>query len=710
MEGDEATHWIIDTYRHKESVVAWYKDNEGNNEFHEHRYETAIYVEKNAFTKRCLQRGNINHTSVIRQDAYNAEQHVFRLPVPRLQHFERFVKHIEQLCKYDAKLYNADIPPAQRWLYEQGLRPYDHVRIKDTLPVLINRLTNPDITQAHIDLETKTDTYTNKSAEITCILFQNEILTGTEKSILQRFKQRFNKTNPDAVLIPHAFRKLPHIVQRCKHHNVPFSPHRSHHTPITYRGGNSFSSYGNTFYRDYGVRLRGRLLIDTKTFLGETGFEGVQELVKLSGTRTQHLASKSFGSVTQGSLVRELVENNKLVPHKHKPVSQPMRLDQYVQADKGGHHYDPHVGVHSDVAAIDFSSMFPNLICKYNICAESILSDAKPRNHAPNIPVSMHTETGLLANVLQPIMNRREAYKAENPEKHSSRIASLKGVLVSSYGYLRYREFKMGLAEAHMAICAYARKHLIQSSHIAERHGFKTVHGLVDSLYIKKKGVTKKDVKHVCKDIEKQTGLPITSDGILDWVAFLTSKTNPDKPVVTRYFGVYKNGETCIKGLIAVQKTKPDYIKQYQRDALQILNTYAPQNVEQGKKRLIQHLKKTIQDLPLQSAESLAYKTKIHRTTYKTNCVQKRIVNRLRQKGITVHPGHTVSYIHGPNTEILLSEHTGQINTTQYKEELIEALHELLQPFNFTKQEIKAWTKPTRQTTLTPKQKTKVQT
>jgi DNA polymerase I len=692
--------WLIDTYRWNDTIVAWYKDNDSDH-FYEYDYNTCIYAESTALAKRCLDRGGITYEPITATDAYDHDRAVLRIDVPHTESFEAFVHHIEQLCKYDVRLYNADIPPAQRWLYDHDVRPYDKVRLDDNNhPRCTSRINEPSLDEAEITIETERPIRSDSDAPIQKLVVDNNVFGGSEHTLLNDFTTYIDERDPDAIFMQHAFRYIPYIAQRIQHHNISFTFHRSHPTSIEYRGGQSFFSYGNVFYRDYAVRLHGRLLIDRNTYLGEdNGIDGIIELAKLSGTRTQHLASRSFGAVTQGSLVRELIQANKLVPHKHKPLSEPMSLAEYTTADKGGHYYDPAVGVHEDVAAIDFSSMFPNLICQYNICAESILNDEQPRNNAPNIPVSMNTETGLLANVLQPIMNQREHYK-QRPDGNQDRIQSLKGVLVSSYGYLRYREFKMGLAEAHMAICAYARHHLVEASHIAEEHGATTVHGLVDSLYIKTDDINDQTVQDICDDIHDTTGLPIDADGVLDWVAFLTSKTDRRKPVVTRYFGVYHDGDLCIKGLKAVQQSQPDFIRSFQREAIRTVHKHAPDNVQRGEDSYAQLIRRYTQRISLKSAQSLSFQTKIRKTTYDTNCVQSKILDKLRDKNIPVRPGYTLQYIRSDDGVILPEAYTGNPDRDAYTDHLIDAFHEILQPFNYTKNTIRSWTQPTRQTRL----------
>ena len=65
-------------------------------------------------------------------------------------------------------------------------------------------------------------------------------------------------------------------------------------------------------------------------------------------------------------------------------------------------------------------------------------------------------------------------------------ILILKWVLVTSFGYLGFNNAKFGRIDAHIAVCAFDRQVLLQAAKIAERLGFRVLHGIVDSIWIKK--------------------------------------------------------------------------------------------------------------------------------------------------------------------------------------------------------------------------------
>jgi DNA polymerase elongation subunit (family B) len=57
---------------------------------------------------------------------------------------------------------------------------------------------------------------------------------------------------------------------------------------------------------------------------------------------------------------------------------------------------------------------------------------------------------------------------------------------VTSFGYLGFNNAKFGRIDAHIAVCAFDRQIFLQTSKIAERYGFRIVHGIIDSICFKR--------------------------------------------------------------------------------------------------------------------------------------------------------------------------------------------------------------------------------
>lgn len=91
-----------------------------------------------------------------------------------------------------------------------------------------------------------------------------------------------------------------------------------------------------------------------------------------------------------------------------------------------------------------------------------------------------------------------------------------------------------------MAVCAFARQILLQAVRIAERNRFQVLHGIVDSLWLYKKGSTRKECEKVKEQITRETGFEISLD-IYKWLVFLPSKEDEMVPVENRYFGAFED-------------------------------------------------------------------------------------------------------------------------------------------------------------------------
>ena len=104
-------------------------------------------------------------------------------------------------------------------------------------------------------------------------------------------------------------------------------------------------------------------------------------------------------------------------------------------------------------------------------------------------------------------------------------------------GYFGFKNARFGKIDAHIATCAFSREALKKAAAIAESRGFRLVHGIVDSMWLKKKDTTIDEYKLVCDEIEKKLGLPISFEGRYKWIVFLNSRINPKLPVLNRYYG-----------------------------------------------------------------------------------------------------------------------------------------------------------------------------
>jgi DNA polymerase-2 len=182
------------------------------------------------------------------------------------------------------------------------------------------------------------------------------------------------------------------------------------------------------------------------------------------------------------------------------------------------------------------------------------------------------------------VLEKRSIYKqllkctAISPalkRNYELRQNSLKWILVTSFGYLGFNNAKFGRIDAHIGVCAFDRQILLEAAKVAERHGFRVIHGIVDSLWTQKNGsggnIKDEDYLQLKGSIENKTGFKISFEGIYKWIAFVHSKRNDVLPVPNRYFGVFEDGSLKIRGIEARRHDTPTLFNRCQNEILEAM-------------------------------------------------------------------------------------------------------------------------------------------
>ena len=148
---------------------------------------------------------------------------------------------------------------------------------------------------------------------------------------------------------------------------------------------------------------------------------------------------------------------------------------------------------------------------------------------------------------------------------------ALKWVGVATFGYLGFNNAKFGRIDAHIGVCAWDRKVLVDAARVAERRGFRVMHGIVDSLWLKKEGAGEEDYQRLRREIEAETGFDLSFEGIYKWIAFLPSKVYAGVPVLNQYFGAYRDGRVKVRGIEARRHDTPALLSKCQLEIIEML-------------------------------------------------------------------------------------------------------------------------------------------
>ena len=336
----------------------------------------------------------------------------------------------------------------------------------------------------------------------------------------------------------------------------------------------TYFSYGQIVYRGHQVHLFGRAHIDRKNAMlwGDYSLEGVLESARVTALPIQTAARVSPGSGISAMQMITALRTGVLVPWRKQQVEKPRSMLDMVHADFGGLVYQPTVGLHRDVGAIDFVSMYPAVMIRCDISPE------KPARTLDDPPAE---HPGLVPQTLAPLLKKRVQLKhrlldlpAWDPRREwfKARAAAEKWPLVVCFGFLGYKNARFGLISSHEAVTAGGREALLRAKEAAEDGGFDILHMYVDGLWVQKSGATQPaDFEGLLAEVVERTGLPIALDGIYRWVAFLPSRVDERVPVGNRYFGVFQDGSIKVRGLEARRRDTPPWVAETQMALIQHL-------------------------------------------------------------------------------------------------------------------------------------------
>jgi DNA polymerase-2 len=271
-----------------------------------------------------------------------------------------------------------------------------------------------------------------------------------------------------------------------------------------------------------------------------------------------------------------LIPRNKSIPEAFKSAL------ELLVGDRGGFVYEPEVGIHDDVGEVDFSSMYPTLMVNNNISAETILCKCCPNSklRVPDLGYNIcEKKVGIVPKALKPVIDKRLQYKRlksktedeQLRQVYDNRQTALKWILVTCFGYLGYKNARFGTVDGHIGVCAFGRDAFLKASRIAEEKGFRIIHGIVDSLWLKKKDASNEEYQMLCEEIGEETRIPLSFEGRYRWIVFLPSKIHPNVGVLNRYYGTMESGKIKARGLEVRRRDTPPFVRSAQTEMLEVL-------------------------------------------------------------------------------------------------------------------------------------------
>ena len=559
---NEATGWLLDVYANETELILWIISDDGTRQRLRQTFPITFYaagpfprlrqvwqfVKKQPIPAR-LER-------VEKRDLFSGPREVLAVQVagpgqqPKL--YRQLIDRFPDLDYYDT-----DIPLTVRYAAVHDLFPLARCRAvvdDDGLVQDLQALDTPWVIEAEpaplriLTIEPDSDplhapprimTIKSKGSQV-------RIPVRPYRRLLLSIAANLKRHDPDLILTGWGDTWLfPLLMQVCADEDIRFfNPNRDQERRVLQRKENSYFTYGQVVHRGQQTHLFGRWHIDRRNAMmyGEYGLLGVLEQARVTGLAVQEMARKSPGAGVTAMQMQTALRQGVLVPHNKQQAESFKTAYELIRADRGGLVYQPLVGVHYNVAEVDFISMYPGLMVHFNVSPETtgIASDDSRLIPELGVPID-HTAEGLVPATLRPLLAKRLAIKEQMATMNKrdcryrplkARAAGLKWLLVVCFGYLGYKNARFGRIEAHEAVTAYSRDVLLSAKETAEDAGFQMLHMYVDALWVKRKSgaITAETARQLTAQITARTGLPIAVEGIYRWVVFLPSRLDESRP------------------------------------------------------------------------------------------------------------------------------------------------------------------------------------
>jgi DNA polymerase elongation subunit (family B) len=600
--------WILDLYHRSGQMVLWLKKTDGSCVRLTDPWKPKIRIggsyrdlldlacrpglENAVFVEMYEKAGDRERSSVLEVEVDGDREAV------------GLARKLEQFGRYSKfRFYDIDVPSPQMYLYRKGLFPLAFVEaeetgrgvswtLKDSRESIDYQL--PPLREIGFQINTeKTKKIRGFEDKLASVHFARgkEMLVidaGDEVDKILGLVEAFRVEDPD-VVVTHGGDSFifPYLARRAQELGIldqlilgrDISPLRVYEVQ-----GHSYFSYGKILYRETAARLLGRLHVDQNNAYvsADCGLEGLFEVSRTCIMPIQRASRATIGTNMTSLQLYHAVKRDVLIPWNKNQPEELKDSGELVVADRGGFIYEPEIGIHDHVGELDFASLYPTVMTQKNLSGETVNCTCCPdsANRVPELDYNICERwTGIVPLSLKILLDKRAQYKIakktvedkELKKLYDQRQAALKWILVCSFGYLGFKNARFGKIDAHIATCAFSRKFLREATALAEARGFKVVHGIVDSFWLKKPEATRSEYEDLCRVIREELDLPISFEGVYRWIVFLSSKTDSKVGVLNRYYGIFEDGTLRVRGIDLRRHDTPEIVRKCQTEMLDIL-------------------------------------------------------------------------------------------------------------------------------------------
>ena len=335
-------------------------------------------------------------------------------------------------------------------------------------------------------------------------------------------------------------------------------------------------------------------------------------------------------------------------------IGVPMTKHNYKEAPiEGGYVHSIGAGIYDYVVVLDFKSMYPSMIMKYNIC----FTTYNPNGEivAPNGVrfLSRDKREGLVPRLLRDLMDQRDAVKRKMKSASGEEAEYLDGVqgaikilMNTFYGVLASSFYRFTNLEIGGAVTAFARKTITTLIEKLKVENYRVIYGDTDSIFIESGANTDSEAvrfgAELSERISREEGVTVEFEKVMDPLFSHGAKK--------RYAGriVYpesQKGEILVRGY-EVRRTDSFDL---QSEALsKVFDLVLSRNIEgavEYKRDIVERIRRG--DPSIEVEKLVISRTVKDFKSYKEekSLANVRVAKMLMERGETFIPGMKVSWI-----------------------------------------------------------------
>lgn len=300
--------------------------------------------------------------------------------------------------------------------------------------------------------------------------------------------------------------------------------------------------------------------------IAEVSLDFAIQLSNLVGLPLDHVWTAAVGFRVEWYLIREARKHGELVPERAK---------RWQETYVGGMVLKPKSGIHENIVVLDFKSMYPNIMIKYNVSPDTYVPPEEPDPPegvyvAPEVGHRFRrSPPGFYREVLESLLNVRDEIRQklrrlaeDSPEYRvlDARQKAIKVITNATYGYAGWLGARWYLKPVAEACAAWGRHTLLETIKIAKEMGIELIYGDTDSVFVKHEP---EKMEKFLEEVRRRLGLEIRPEETYIRILFTEAKK--------RYCGLMPDGRLDVVGLELVRGDWPLVAKKAQKRVLELV-------------------------------------------------------------------------------------------------------------------------------------------